>query len=387
MIIYNDLKLAKELIKYPTITPTDAGVMNFFSKRLSKIGFRCKILEFKEKNFKPVKNLYARIGNKSPNFCFAGHLDVVPPGNLADWSINPFNPKVKNNHLLGRGANDMKSSIACFTSAVSIFLKENKNFKGSVSFLITGDEEGVAVNGTKKVVDFLKKKKEKIDFCLVGEPTNPNKLGEMIKIGRRGSLTGNITINGVQGHVAYPKRANNPSNCIIKILKKLSEIKFDNGNKNFQPSNLEITRINIENSADNIIPGTATATFNIRFNNKHSSSSLKKKLNKVISNISKKNKCRYKVTYSVSGESFLSKKNDTTLMIQKIIKKVTKEKAILSTTGGTSDARFIRKISPCLEFGLVGKTMHKIDEAVSLKDLRNLTKIYNQILEEFFLIK
>ncbi len=387
MIVYNDLKLAKELIKYPTITPVDAGVMSFFSKKLSKIGFKCKILEFKKKNFKPVKNLYARIGNKSPNFCFAGHLDVVPPGNLKDWSINPFNPKIKKNNLIGRGANDMKSSIACFTSAVSKFLKENNDFKGSISFLITGDEEGIAVNGTKRVVEFLKKEREKIDFCLVGEPTNPNKLGEMIKIGRRGSLTGNITIYGTQGHVAYPQRANNPSNCIIKILKKLSDIKFDNGNKNFQPSNLEITKINIENSADNIIPGVAKATFNIRFNNKHSSYSLKKKLNYIISNISKKHKCKHRIFYLVSGESFLSKKNETTLMIQKIIKKITKEKAILSTTGGTSDARFIRKISPCLEFGLVGKTMHKIDEAVSLKDLKNLTKIYNQILTEFFLRK
>ncbi len=387
MTIYNELKLAKELIKYPTITPADVGVMKFFSKKLSKIGFNCKILEFKEKNTKPVKNLYARIGNKSPNFCFAGHLDVVPPGNLSGWSINPFIPKIKKNHLIGRGANDMKSSIASFTAATSKFLKENKRFKGSLSFLITGDEEGVAINGTKKVVNFLQKKREKIDFCLVGEPTNPNKLGEMIKIGRRGSLTGNITIYGTQGHVAYPKRANNPSNCIIKILKELKEIKFDNGNKNFQPSNLEITRINIKNDADNIIPGIATASFNIRFNNKHTSNSLKKKLNKIISDISKKNKCKYKIIYSLSGESFLSKKNKTTLMIQKIIKKITKEKAILSTTGGTSDARFIRKISPCVEFGLVGKTMHKIDEAVSLKDLKKLTKIYNQILTEFFLEK
>ena len=278
----------------------------------------------------------------------------------------------------------MKSSIACFTSATSKFLEKNKNFNGSISFLITGDEEGVAINGTKKVVEFLKRKKEKIDFCIVGEPTNPSKLGEMIKIGRRGSLTGRVIIYGTQGHVAYPHRANNPSNCMIKVLKKLNEIKFDNGNTNFQPSNLEITKINMKNTADNIIPGDAEATFNVRFDNKHSSNSLKQKLSKIISNISKKNKCRYKVIYSVSGESFLSKKNNTTLMIQKIVKEITKQKAILSTTGGTSDARFIRKISPCLEFGLVGKTMHKIDEAVSLKDLRNLTKIYNQILINFF---
>ena len=200
---------------------------------------------------------------------------------MKDWTINPFQPSIKKGHLIGRGANDMKSSIAAFVSAVSIFLTENKNLKGSISFLITGDEEGDAVNGTKKLVDYLKKKKEKINFCLVGEPTNPNKLGEMVKIGRRGSLTGNLVINGVQGHVAYPHRANNPSTTIVEILKKLNEIKFDNGTKNFQPTNLEVTSINIDNNIDNIIPGSAEATFNIRFNNKHSSKSLKKKLNTI----------------------------------------------------------------------------------------------------------
>jgi len=268
---YNELKLAKELIKFPSITPVDAGIMKFLAQKLSRINFKCKILEFKEKNTKPVKNLYAKFGKKRPNFCFAGHLDVVPPGNIKDWSINPFKPKIVKNYLIGRGANDMKSSIASFVSAVSKFLATNKKFQGSISLLITGDEEGVAVNGTKKVIKYLKKNKEKIDFCLVGEPTNPNKLGEMIKIGRRGSITSHLTIFGTQGHVAYPLRANNPSNCIIEILKKLKDIKFDNGSKSFQPTNLEITRINIDNNVDNIIPGSANASFNIRFNNKHSS--------------------------------------------------------------------------------------------------------------------
>ena len=384
MKILNEVKLARELIKFRSITPVDAGVMKFLEKKLKKLGFKTKIIEFKEKNFKPVKNLYARLGKKNPNFCYAGHLDVVPPGNINDWTINPFNPSIKNGHLIGRGANDMKSSIAAFVSAVSAFLSKGNNFNGSISLLITGDEEGDAVNGTKKVVDYLKKKKEKINFCLVGEPTNPNKLGEMIKIGRRGSLTGKLTINGVQGHVAYPHRANNPSTTIIKILKELKDIKFDKGTKDFQPTNLEVTKINIDNNADNVIPPSAEATFNIRFNNKHSSSSIKKKLNKIFKRISKKNKSNYKIEYRVSGEAFLTKPNDTTFMIQNIIKKVTKIKPKLSTTGGTSDARFIRKISPCLEFGLVGKTMHKIDEAVSLKDLKNLTKIYQNILEDYF---
>jgi len=384
MSILNEVKLAKELIKFPSITPVDAGVMKFLEKKLKKLGFKTKIIEFKEKNFKPVKNLYARKGNKGPNFCYAGHLDVVPPGNIKDWTINPFKPSIKKGHLIGRGANDMKSSIAAFVSAVSIFINKNNKFKGSISLLITGDEEGDAINGTKKVVDYLKKKKEKINFCLVGEPTNPNRLGEMIKIGRRGSLTGKLTINGVQGHVAYPHRAKNPSTIMVNVLKELKDIKFDKGTKDFQPTNLEVTRININNNADNVIPGSAEATFNIRFNNIHSSNSIKKRLSKIFRKISKKSKSNYKVEYRVSGEAFLTKPNTTTFMIQNIIKKITKIKPKLSTTGGTSDLRFIRKLSPGLEFGLVGKTMHKVDEAVSIADLKKLTKIYSEILINYF---
>ena len=381
---YNEITLAKELIKFPSITPIDAGVMKFLEKKLTAIGFNCKILEFKDKNSKSVKNLYARIGRSQPNFMFAGHLDVVPPGNLRDWTIKPFSPAIKKNHLIGRGANDMKSAIASWVVATNNFVSNNRKIKGSISLLITGDEEGDAINGTKKVVDYLKKKKEKIDFCLVGEPTNPNKLGEMIKIGRRGSITGELTIIGSQGHVAYPDRANNPSNTIIKILKELKDIKFDKGTKDFQPTNLEVTKINIDNTADNVIPGVAKATFNIRFNNKHSSSSIKIRLNKIFKKIVKKDKSNFKIKYRVSGEAFLTKPNKTTYMIQDIIKKITKIKPKLSTTGGTSDARFIRKITPCLEFGLVGKTMHKVDEAVSISDLKKLTKIYSEILKNYF---
>jgi succinyl-diaminopimelate desuccinylase len=384
MATINELQLAKELIKFPTVTPVDAGIMKFLEKKLKTLGFKTKVLEFREKDSKPVKNIYARLGNKGPNFCYAGHLDVVPAGNLKDWTVNPFKPSVKKGYLIGRGANDMKSSIAAFVSAVSNFVANKRDFNGSISLLITGDEEGVAINGTKKVVEYLKKKKEKIDFCLVGEPTNPNKLGEMIKIGRRGSMTGRLSIIGIQGHVAYPNRANNPSTALVQILKELKEIKFDNGTKDFQPTNLEITKINIDNFADNVIPGLANAKFNIRFNNKHSSNSIKKKINKIIKKISNKNKSKFKIDYRVSGEAFLTKPNNTTYMIQDIIKKITKIKPKLSTTGGTSDARFIRKIAPCLEFGLVGKTMHKVDEAVSLSDLKKLTLIYSIILKNYF---
>ena len=378
-MLISELKLAKELIRKPSVTPEDAGAINLLAKNLKSIGFKCKLI-----NFKNVKNLYAKLGKNSPNFCYAGHTDVVPPGNIKEWTVNPFKPTVKNNRLIGIGANDMKASIACFVAAVSKFKNKNKNFKGSISLLITGDEEGIAINGTKRVVKYLKKKRERINFCIVGEPTNPNKLGEMIKIGRRGSLTGRLTIIGSQGHVAYPHRANNPSNALIKILKKIKELKFDKGTKNFQPSNLEVTKININNNADNVIPGSAEAVFNIRFNDRHSSSSLKRKLNNVFRLLSKSNKCRFKIKYETSGESFLTKPNKTTYMIQNTIKKITGIKPKLSTSGGTSDARFMKNIAPCLEFGLVGKTMHKIDESVSVSDLKKLTKIYFLILKNYF---
>ena len=375
----SELKLAKELIRKPSVTPKDAGAINVLAKNLKSLGFKCQLI-----NFKNVKNLYAKLGTSSPNFCYAGHTDVVPAGNINDWSVNPFKPAIKNSKLIGRGANDMKSSIACFVAAVSKFKVKNEKFGGSISLLITGDEEGVAINGTKKVVEYLKKKREKIDFCIVGEPTNPNKLGEMIKIGRRGSITGRLTILGTQGHVAYPDKANNPSDVMVKILKKIKEIKLDRGTKNFQASNLEITKINIDNYADNVIPGSANAVFNIRFNNKHSSNSLKKKFNAVFKSMVKKAKCKFNIKYQVSGEAFLTKPNRTTYMVQNTIKKITQIKPKLSTTGGTSDARFIRKIAPCLEFGLVGKTMHKVDESVPLSDLKKLTNIYLNILKNYF---
>ena len=382
MPIFNELKLAKELMRFPSVTPVDAGTMNFLARKLRSLGFKCKILEFKSKNSKPVRNLYAKFGKARPNFCYAGHTDVVPPGKLSDWTVNPFKPAVKKNHLIGRGANDMKASVACFVAAVSKF--KSKKFKGSISLLITGDEEGIAINGTKKVVEYLKRKKEKIDFCLVGEPTNQNKLGEMMKIGRRGSITGYLTVFGTQGHAAYPHDANNPAPVMTKILNQIENIKLDKGTKNFQPSNLEIVKINTDNTADNVIPGDVTATFNIRFNDRHSSNSLKKKLNNIFRKTCRKNKCSFKISYMVSGESFITIPNKTTRMIQNIIKKITKIKPKLSTSGGTSDARFIKKISPCVEFGLVGKTMHKVDEAVSVSDLKKLTHIYHSILINYF---
>jgi succinyl-diaminopimelate desuccinylase len=274
---FDELQISKDLIRFPSVTPIDGGAINYLAKKLKQLGFNCKILEFKDKKNPTIKNLYARLGNKQPNLCYAGHTDVVQPGNIKDWTVNPFKPVVKKNYLIGRGANDMKSSIACFLSAVSSFLKNNKKINGSISFLITGDEEAQAVNGTKKVVDYLIKKKEKIDFCIVGEPTNPNRLGEMIKIGRRGSLSCNLKIEGSQGHVAYPHLSKNPLNSLLAVFKKLKEKPLDKGNKHFQPSNLEVTGINVENKTHNVIPARAKMLFNIRYNSFHTAVSLKKK--------------------------------------------------------------------------------------------------------------
>ena len=380
----SEVSLAKDLVKCKSVTPKDDGAINIVAKNLKKIGFKCQIMEFQEKGTAKIKNLYARIGKSSPNFCFAGHTDVVPVGDLKSWTVNPFGGVIKNQKLIGRGVSDMKGSIACFISAVSEFLKKNKKLKGSISFLITGDEETIAINGTQKVIEKLIQKKEKIDFCIVGEPTNENKLGDMIKIGRRGSITGHLTILGTQGHIAYSYTYNNPSTVIVEILNNIKKLKLDSGNKDFQPSNLEVTKISIDNTADNVVPAEAKASFNIRFNNLHTSSSLKKKLNKIFSSITKKSKANYKIKYNVSGESFLTKPSKTVYMIKNVIKKSTKINPVLSTTGGTSDARFIKKIAPCIEFGLIAKTIHQVDEMARVADLKKLKNIYLDILVNYF---
>jgi succinyl-diaminopimelate desuccinylase len=308
----------------------------------------------------------------------------VPTGNPKSWDVGPFSGIVKNGKIYGRGTSDMKGGIACFIAAVSEFIKDQKKFKGSISFIITGDEEGVAINGTKKVVNYLKKKKEKIDFCIVGEPSNRKVLGQMMKIGRRGSITAHLTLSGIQGHVAYPHEACNPSTPLIKILDKLKSTKLDNGTNNFQPSNLEITKIGTDSHADNVIPATSSATFNIRFNNKHNYSSLKKKISNIVQTIAKKYKCKPIIKFSETGTAFITKPGKTVQMMSQVIKKITNNKPVLSTSGGTSDARFIKDIAPCVEFGLVGNTMHKINECVSVNDLKKLKKIYYKILETYF---
>jgi succinyl-diaminopimelate desuccinylase len=382
--LIDEIRFTQELIKKPSVTPKDLGAMNIVVKHLKKLGFKCKLMSFQEKGTDKIINLYAKYGNQSPNLCFAGHTDVVPTGDVSSWSTNPFGAKIKKGYLYGRGVSDMKGGIGCFIAAVSQFLKENKNFKGSISFLITGDEESVAINGTKKVVEYLKKKKEKIDFCIVGEPSNRSKLGQMMKIGRRGSITTHLTIIGKQGHIAYPLEALNPATPIIKILDELKSKPLDKGNKNFQPSNLEITKISIDNSADNVIPAKASATFNIRYNTLHTFSSLKKYISKIIKKYEKKYKCKTQTQFQGTGTAFLTKPNQTVKEIQSIIKKETKQNTVLSTIGGTSDARFIKDIAPCIEFGLVGNTMHQVDERSSIKDMKKLKSIYLKIIKSFF---
>ena len=382
--LIDEIRFTQELIKIPSITPRDLGAMNVVTKHLKKLGFKCKLMSFQKKGTEKIINLYARYGNKSPNLCFAGHTDVVPAGDLAAWSIDPFKAKIKKGYLFGRGVSDMKGGIGCFISAVSQFLNQNKKFNGSISFLITGDEEGIAVNGTRRVVEYLKKKKEKIDFCIVGEPSNRSKLGQMIKNGRRGSITTYLTVKGKQGHIAYPSEALNPATPIIKILDELKSKSLDKGNKNFQPSNLEITKIHIDNEVDNVIPAKASATFNIRYNNLHTFNSLKKRILKTIKKIEKKFKCKTEVKFISTGVSFLTKPNKTVKKIQRIIQKETRQKTKLSTSGGTSDARFIKDIAPCIEFGLVGNTMHQVDERSSIKDMKKLKSIYLKIIKNFF---
>ena len=339
---------------------------------------RCKSIA--EKGYDSISNLYAEIGNGKPHFSFAGHVDVVP-ANKKDWSVDPFKGVIKNNSLWGRGAVDMKSAIACFLLASKNYLKENKNFKGKISLVVSGDEEQYALNGTPKILKWLKKKKIKINNCLVGEPTNLNVLGDQIKIGRRGGYNGVVTVFGKEGHSAWPSRTKNPVSALIKMLTNIDKKVLDRGTKHFQPSIISITSVDVGNEALNVIPSKAIGCFNIRFNPKHTI----KSLTKWIKNEFNKVGFKYKLDLYVSGNAFLTKPGKFSELIKKCVKKITKKNPEYATDGGTSDARFINAEGiNVVEFGLVGKTMHTSSEKVPLKDLKNLTKIYKLILEEYF---
>ena len=374
----NELKLAQELIRFPTIKTEDKGIMKFLSRKLAAIGFKCTIIKSKGTGPKPALNLYARFGNSKPHINFLGHTDVVT--NLDNWSVPPFRGTIKNGQIISRGIADMKGSIACWISAVSNFTK-NKKLKGSISIIIAADEETTGL-GTPAVMKYLRKRKEKIDFSIVGEPTSNKSIGDEIRIGRRGSMNGIITIYGKSGHAAF-KNFINPCTALAKIISKLKKFPLDNGTKFMPPSNLEFTKMNVDNLSENVVPQSATAKFNVRFNTKYKSSSLKKKLNQIISSIAKKEKCRVKIEYRVSGEAFYTQPNKDILMVKKIVKKITGNSPKLNCRGGTSDSRFLGKI-PRLELGLRNNTIHQIDEKTSVADLKKLTRIYNQILQNYF---
>ncbi len=374
------VRLAQELITRPSVTPHNEGALEVLTRALEGLGFTCERMAFADQNKPQVENLYARFGTGAPNFCFAGHTDVVPVGE--GWTTEPFKAEIVEGRLYGRGAADMKSAIAAFTAAAAQYIAKHGPPRGSISLLITGDEEGDAVNGTVKVLERLAARGEKLDACVVGEPTNPTKLGQMIKIGRRGSLSGKLVVYGTQGHSAYPHLADNPIPRIMKMLSALIAQPLDDGSAHFQPSTIAITTLDVGNTASNVIPGVARAAFNIRFNDKHSGESLKKWLRETLD--ASADGGQYDLQVSVSGESFITMPGPLTALVEGAVKSVLGVTPELSTTGGTSDARFIKNACPVCEFGLVGQSMHKADEHCLVADIESLSRIYLTILEGYF---
>ena len=379
--LVDPVELSQRLIRCPSVTPEEGGALDELQVVLEKIGFRCTRLVFSESGTPDVDNLYARIGETGPNFCFAGHSDVVPPGQSAEWSGDPFSGIIADGKLFGRGSSDMKSAIAAFVAAAERFIKESLNKREfSISLLITGDEEGPAINGTSKVLEWMEENNENIDSCVVGEPTNPDFLGGMAKIGRRGSLTGWLTVFGTQGHTAYPHLADNPLSRLVKMLAPLSEENLDEGTEYFPPTTAAIASIDTGNSASNVIPNKATATFNIRFNDSRTSEELENWLRNIFEEIGGK----FELETACSSNAFITQPGALSEDLVDSVKEVTGLSPELSTTGGTSDARFIRKYCPVIEFGGVGKTMHKINEHVEVEDIRVLSDIYLALLRRFF---
>ena len=377
----NPIELSQRLIRCPSVTPDEGGALDELQNVLEELGFRCQRLLFSESGTPDVDNLYARLGDRGPNFCFAGHSDVVPPGDRDEWGEDPFSGVVIDGKLFGRGSADMKSAIASFISAVQRY-KSNvgEEIPGSISLLITGDEEGPAINGTIKVLDWMSKNNQLIDACIVGEPTNPDHLGQMIKIGRRGSFTGWLTVTGVQGHTAYPHLAENPLSKLIKMLEPLAEEQLDQGTEYFPPTTVAISSIDTGNSATNVIPQKVTASFNIRFNDSRTAEDIEEWLRGHFDSVGGS----YQLETACSSNAFITEPGALSEDLISAIKDVVGTSPEMSTTGGTSDARFIRKYCPVVEFGIVGKTMHKINEHVETKDVELLTDIYTELLDRFF---
>jgi succinyl-diaminopimelate desuccinylase len=390
--ISRSAEILRDLLRCRSVTPDEGGALGVLQKALEHLGFEVQRVTFSAENTADVENLYARLGSNAPHICFAGHTDVVPVGPVEKWKSDPFAGEIIDGEMIGRGAVDMKGGIACFLSAVETFLGTNQ-LNGSISFLITGDEEGPSINGTDKLLKWADQRGEVFDACIVGEPVNPVAIGDMIKIGRRGSLSGRLTVNGTQGHSAYPHLADNPAHGIVDMLDHLLNTPFDGGTHDFQPSNLEVTSIDIENKAVNVIAAKAQATFNIRFNETWNGETLKQEIFDRFEKGAKAERIRHgksePINYDVEwigriSPVFLTHDEALISLVSKSIKKVTGKTPELSTGGGTSDARFIKDYCPVVEFGLVGQSMHQVNERTALTDLDILTDVYGQILRDYF---
>jgi succinyl-diaminopimelate desuccinylase len=377
--------LARDLLRCPSVTPAEGGALGLIDEMLKGAGFAVHRVTFTEPGTAPVENLYARVGSAGPHLVFAGHTDVVPPGDAAKWTHPPFAGEITDGTLFGRGAVDMKGAIACALAATLDHLAAHGGeAKGSISFLITGDEESIAVNGTVKLVKWAAERGERFDHCILGEPSNTDAIGDTIKVGRRGSLNGTLVVTGKQGHVAYPERADNPVRGLVKLMSALMAVRLDQGSAQFVASNLEFTSIDIGNTTVNLIPGEARARFNIRFNDCHSQASLKALIERRAADAAGA-LVRWHVDWEPSNaDSFVAKPGRFVDLVAGAIKDVTGREPTLSTTGGTSDARFIKDYCEVLEFGLVGQTMHQVDERTTVADLTTLTAVYRKILERYF---
>jgi succinyl-diaminopimelate desuccinylase len=382
--VIDPISLAQALVRCPSVTPSDAGALGVLEAALTPLGFRCERLTFAAEDSPPVENLYARLGRGSPHFCFAGHTDVVPPGDAKAWRHDPFAATIEDGMLYGRGVADMKGAIAAFAGAVARHLEKHGGVKGSISLLITGDEEGPAVNGTIKILRWLKEKGESLDHCLVGEPTSAVRAGDVVKIGRRGSMNLRLTVKGIQGHAAYPGLALNPIPIMAETIRRLSAWRLDEGSAHFQPSTLAFTTVDAGNPAVNVTPAEISAGFNIRFNDLHTPDSLTRKIEEIAASVQRELGGEFVLTRSVSGVSFLTQPGAYTELLSAAIARVTGAPPEFSTTGGTSDARFIKDHCPVAELGLPGRSMHKTNECASLEDVAMLTRIYESVLELYF---
>jgi succinyl-diaminopimelate desuccinylase len=383
MTVPDPIALAQALIRRPSVTPEDAGALGVLETALKPLGFSCHRLRFEAPGTAPIENLYARIGNAAPHFCFAGHTDVVPPGDAKLWRSDPFAAEIRDGVLYGRGAADMKSGIAAFVTAAARHLEKGA-LKGSIGFLITGDEEGVAVNGTKAMLEWLREKGERLDHCLVGEPTSAARAGDTIKIGRRGSMRITLAARGVQGHTAYPQNALNPIPVLAALVTRLASEQLDSGTPHFEPSTLVFTTFDVGNPATNVSPAEARAACNIRFNDLHTPATLLRRVEQIASEVARETGGEINVASSVSGVAFLTRPGAYTELLSSAIARITNQPPEFSTGGGTSDARFIKDYCPVAEVGLPGGTMHKADECVPVEEIARLADIYTAILEAYF---